>query len=121
MARAKIDFVHQMDSLAADIRKLLFEQWDPARVNHNDYMLGAYDEHVPTIYKLVVFGHSVEEICAQLNFIEKAALRLDPRKEVNRGLAEKLFVLGVARRGPAGSTVARRLNHSTILVSMPPH
>lgn len=99
MARAKINFDHQVDSLAADIRRLLFEDWDPSRVNHNDYMIGSYDGHIPTIYKLIVFGHPVEEIYAQLNFIEKGDLRLVPRKDVNRQIAEKLFDLGVARRG----------------------
>jgi hypothetical protein len=99
MASAHIDFDHQVDSLAADIRNLLFEDWDPAQVNRNDYMVGHYDDYVPTIYKLVVFGRSAEEICAQLNFIEKGDLRLAPRKDTNRQIADKLFNLGVARRG----------------------
>lgn len=108
MARAKIDFDHQMDSLAADIRRLLFAHWDPVRVSHNDYLIGTYDDFVPTIYKLLVFGHTAEEICAQLNFIENASLRLSPRKELNREVAEMLFALGVARRGPARGSTERR-------------
>ncbi|MCX7174684.1 MAG: hypothetical protein NT159_12355 [Proteobacteria bacterium] len=112
MARARIDFDHQVDSLAADIRSLLFEEWDPARVNRNDYMVGHYDDHIPTIYKLIVFGRPVEEIYAQLNFVEKGDLRLDPRKEVNRQIAEKLYNLGVGRRG---SGMARLLPKGSVL------
>ncbi|TRZ56833.1 MAG: hypothetical protein D4S02_14755 [Rhodocyclaceae bacterium] len=88
-----------MDSLAADIRKLLFEEWDPAQVHRNDYMAGHYDDFIPTIYKLIVFGHPVEEIYAQLNFIEKGDLCLTPRKDWNLTIAQKLFALGVAKRG----------------------
>ena len=112
MARARIDFDHQVDSLAADIRRLLFEEWDPAHVNHNNYMIGHYDDYIPTIYKLIVFGNPVEEIYAQLNFIEKGDLRLDPRKDVNRQIAEKLFRLGVTRRG---SGMARLIPKGSVL------
>lgn len=112
MARARIDFDHQVDSLAADIRRLLFEEWDPAHVNHNDYMIGHYDDYIPTIYKLIVFGRSAEEICAQLNFIEKGDLLLDPRKDVNRQIAAKLFSFGVAQRG---SGLARLIPKGSVL------
>lgn len=112
MASARIDFDHQVDSLAADIRKLLFEEWDPAHVNRNDYMVGHYDDYLPTIYKLIVFGRSADEIYAQLNFIEKGDLRLAPRKDINRQLADKLFNLGAARRG---SGMARLIPKGSVL------
>lgn len=112
MARIRIDFDHQVDTLAADIRRLLFEEWDPARVNCNDYMIDHYDDFIPTIYKLIVFGHAVDEIYAQLNFIEKGNLRLTPRKDINRRIADKLFAFGVARRG---SGMARPIQKASAL------
>lgn len=81
------------EPLAAEIRSLLFCEWDPCGVNQNADCANEYDEYLPAIYRLASERRSIEEIAAQLNFIESSYISMVPRKELNRAIAEKIIAL----------------------------
>jgi hypothetical protein len=81
------------EPLAAKIRSLLFCEWDPCGVNQNADCANEYDEYLPAIHRLAKERRSIEEIAAQLNFVESSYINMTPRKELNRAIAEKIIVV----------------------------
>lgn len=90
--------------LAASIRKLLFLEWDPCRINHSAASIDVYDDYIPAIHRLAKERHSreasedIEDIAAYLNFVVKNYLGGVPDKALNHQVAEKIFALAEQAR-----------------------
>jgi hypothetical protein len=93
--------------LAANIREILFHEWDPHSSNHNPVSVDVYDDYIPAIHRLVKDRHStededIEHIAAYLNFLVKNSIGETPDKELNLQIAAKIFALAedARRRQP---------------------
>ena len=90
--------------LASDIRELLFREWDPSCGNHNPVSADLYDDYIPAIHRLAKDRHSndatedIEHIAAYLNFVVKNYIGETPNKELNLGVAAKIFTLAETAR-----------------------
>jgi hypothetical protein len=89
--------------LAANIREILFHEWDPHSSNHNPVSVDVYDDYIPAVHRLVKDRHSTEEenienIAGYLNFVVKNYIGKTPDKELNLEVARKLFLLAEAAR-----------------------
>ena len=87
--------------LAANIREILFHEWDPYSSNHNPVPVDVYDDYIPAIHRLVKDRHSnekenIENIAGYLNFVVKNYIGKTPDKELNLEVARKLFLLAEA-------------------------
>jgi hypothetical protein len=87
--------------LAANIREILFHEWDPHGSNHNPVSVDVYDDYIPAVHRLVKDRHSTEEenienIAGYLNFVVKNYIGKTPDKELNLEVARKLFLLAEA-------------------------
>jgi len=86
------------EPLAAAIRKVLFEEWDPCSVNLNAECEDEYDDYLPAIHKLAKNGNSAAEIAAQLNFVENTMMGGIGDKAVNLAVGGKIFALAEAAK-----------------------
>jgi len=86
------------EPLAAEIRRLLFSDWDPCRINMNIEGEDEYDSYIPAIHKLAKIAKSADQIAAQLNLIENSYMGGTVNKAVNLAVAEKIFALVDADR-----------------------
>ena len=89
--------------LAANIREILFHEWDPHSSNHNPVLADVYDDYIPAIYRLVKDRHTTEEediahISAYLNFVVKNYIGKTPDKELNLDVAAKIFAVAEGAR-----------------------
>ena len=86
------------EPLAAAIRKVLFEEWDPCSVNLNAECEEEYDDYMPAIHKLAKNGNSAAEIAAQLNFVENTMMGGIRDKALNLTVGGKIFALAEAAK-----------------------
>ena len=89
--------------LAWNIREILFHDRDPHNSNHNHVSVDIYDDHIPSINRLVKDRHStededIENIAGYLNFVEKNYIGKTPDKELNLQIAAKIFALAESAR-----------------------
>lgn len=87
------------EPLAAAIRVLLYLEWDPVGVKRLDRgWKDEYDSYAASIHRLAADGKTPDDIAAYLNFIESGYMSMEPRKAVNRAVAEMVFKLAESAR-----------------------
>ncbi len=70
--------------IMANVRRVLWEQWDPIGVNDEPEAFGEYDRYADGIYDLLMRGASDDEIAKQLHSYETVDMELHRRTNEQR-------------------------------------
>lgn len=70
--------------ILSEIRRILWEHWDPIGVNDEPKAFGEYDSYADGIYDLLMRGVSDDEIAQQLHSYEAVNMELHRRTNEQR-------------------------------------
>ncbi len=70
--------------IMSDIRRVLWEQWDPIGVNDEPKAFGEYNGYASSIYNLLMRGAADDEIAQQLHTYETVNMGLHRRTNEQR-------------------------------------
>lgn len=81
------------DDLAASVRRVLLEEWDPIGINDVPEAQDEYDSYVSKICRMLREGCSTADIYSHLRWIESEHMGLDGNEIHARKIAERLASL----------------------------
>jgi hypothetical protein len=90
------------DPLLIAVREVLFREWDPIGVNHNELCGDEYDAYAPTICRLLREGLDEHRLSAHLSQLQRVAMGISiTDEELHCRVARRLLELVDQDPGPS--------------------
>jgi hypothetical protein len=84
----------EADPLLLAIQEILFREWDPIGINHNENCRDEYDSYAPAIYRFLRSGVDEYKLTAHLSELQRNSMGLSVVDEdSNRRVARRLLDL----------------------------
>jgi hypothetical protein len=80
------------DELLAEVRRILWQHWDPIGVNDQPGAFGEYDSYAPPIVSRLSRGTTASDIDSYLSYVETLDMGLSPRPASHRVKAVSLLL-----------------------------
>jgi hypothetical protein len=79
------------DKLLAEVRRVLFEEWDPIGVNHDADMEDEYDNYAPRLTEMLLAREPKDSILNELWEIETVSIGLTGNRSATEYFAGQLI------------------------------
>lgn len=71
---AELVIMTRHSQLLATVQDVLFREWDPIGVNHNELCRNEYDSYAPTVASLLLAGAVEYKLAAHLSQLQRVAM-----------------------------------------------